>query len=209
MEQYIQGLIAGFALSFLMGPLFFMLLRIGIEHGFRPTMIYCSGVWVSDFFYILATYFGISYVTALTEIDGFKIYLGVFGGGLLVAFGIASMIVKPAPIGAENLILTKISPFALFAKGFAINTFNPFTVFFWLILSSKLSIEKSLTYTDAGLFYGGLYTMLISTDALKALLAKKIQQRITPALLAKVRIGLGIALIVFGIILAIRVLWIY
>lgn len=207
MEQYIQGLIAGFALSFLMGPLFFMLLRIGIEHGFRPTMIYCSGVWVSDFFYILATYFGVSYVTALTEIDGFKVYLGVFGGGLLVAFGIASMIVKPLSIDTENLVLTKTSPFGLFAKGFAINTFNPFTVFFWLILSSKLSIDKGLTYTDASLFYGGLYTMLISTDALKALLAKKIQQRITPDLLVKVRNGLGIALIIFGIILIIRVLW--
>jgi threonine/homoserine/homoserine lactone efflux protein len=207
MEQYIQGLIAGFALSFLMGPLFFMLLRIGIEHGFRSTMIYCSGVWVSDFFYILATYFGVSYITALTEIDGFKVYLGIFGGGLLMVFGIASMIVKPAPIDAENLILTKTSPFALFARGFAINTFNPFTVFFWLILSSKLSIEKGLTYTDVSLFYGGLYTMLISTDALKALLAKKIQQHITPILLAKVRNGLGVALIGFGIVLIVRVLW--
>ncbi len=208
MEQYIQGLIAGFALSFLMGPLFFMLLRIGIEHGFRPTMVYCSGVWVSDFFYILATYFGVSYVTALTEIDGFKVYLGILGGGLLVAFGIASMIVKPIPIDNQNLVLTKTSPFALFAKGFAINTFNPFTVFFWLILSSKLSIEKGLTYVDASLFYGGLYTMLISTDALKALLAKKIQQRITPDLLVKVRMGLGVSLIIFGIILVIRVLWV-
>ena len=145
MEQYIQGLVAGFALSFLMGPLFFMLLRIGIEHGFRPTMVYCSGVWVSDFFYILATYFGVSYVTALTEIDGFKIYIGILGGGLLIAFGIASMLVKPSKIDDENLILTKTSPFALFARGFAINTFNPGTVFFWLILSSKLSSEKGIT----------------------------------------------------------------
>ena len=207
MEQYIQGLIAGFALSFLMGPLFFMLLRIGIEHGFRPTMVYCSGVWVSDFFYILATYFGVSYVTALTEIDGFKIYIGVLGGGLLIVFGIAAMLVKPPKIDDENLILTKTSPFALFARGFAINTFNPGTVFFWLILSSKLSSEKGITYIDASVFYGGLYTMLIATDALKALLAKKIQERITPELLAKVRIGLGVVLIIFGIVLIIRSLF--
>ena len=64
-----------------------------------------------------------------------------------------------------------------------------------------------ITYADASIFYGGLYTMLITTDALKAILARKIQKRITPELLAKVRIGLGVVLIIFGIVLIVRSLW--
>jgi threonine/homoserine/homoserine lactone efflux protein len=200
MDLFVQGLIAGLALSFLVGPLFFMLIRIGIEHGFRATMIYCAGIWVSDLLYILFTYFGMSCIAALTKIDGFELYTGLIGGVLLMSFGIISMITKPPAI-------EQVTPISLFLKGFIINTLNPFTVFFWIVLSGKLSIEKGMSIASASIFYAGLYTMLIFTDAMKGLLAKKIQQRMTPNVLVKIRQGLGLALVICGIVLIVRVSW--
>ncbi len=207
MDLFVQGLVAGLALSFLVGPLFFMLIRIGIEHGFRATMIYCAGIWLSDLLYILFTYFGVSYIVALTKIDGFELYTGLLGGGLLIGFGIVSMLTKPPSIEQKDLILKKATPISLFLKGFIINTLNPFTVFFWIVLSGKLSIEKGMSIASASIFYAGLYTMLIFTDAMKGLLAKRIQQRMTPNVLIKIRQGLGLALIICGIVLIVRVSW--
>lgn len=205
MELFIQGLVAGLALSFLVGPLFFMLIRIGIEHGFRATMIYCAGIWFSDLLYILFTYFGMSYIAALTQIEGFEFFTGLLGGAILIGLGIISFITRPPTINQADLVIKKPTPISLFIKGFIINTFNPFTVFFWIVLSGKLSIEKGMSVANASIFYAGLYTMLIITDAMKGLLAKKIQERMTPNILVKIRQGLGLALAICGIVLILRV----
>ncbi len=207
MDLFVQGLIAGLVLSFLMGPIFFMLIRVGIEYGFRSTMIYCSGIWFSDLIYILSTYFAISTVVELSHLHSFELYTGILGGSLLIGFGIASMMTKPTTLNKEQMALATATPISLFIKGFIINTFNPFTIVFWAMLSGKLSIEKEMNTTSAGVFYAGLYTMLILTDGCKALLAKKIQERITPNILQKIRQLLGILLIIFGIALMIRVIW--
>jgi threonine/homoserine/homoserine lactone efflux protein len=207
MDLFVQGLVAGLVLSFLMGPIFFMLIRVGIEYGFRSTMIYCSGIWFSDLIYILATYFAISTVVELSHLHSFELYTGILGGSLLIGFGIASLITKPPTPNSEQIVLATATPISLFIKGFVINTFNPFTIVFWIMLSGKLSIEREMNVTSAGVFYAGLYAMLIVTDALKAFLAKKIQQRITPAILQKIRQLLGILLMIFGIVLMIRVIW--
>jgi threonine/homoserine/homoserine lactone efflux protein len=130
--------------------------------------------------------------------------MAILGGGLLIAFGLGSIFLKPPIIQNDKLIIEKVSLLSLFIRGFVINTFNPFTVFFWIILSGKLSIEKGLSSSDAIMFYVGLYTMLISTDALKVFLAKKIQQRITPEILLRIKQLLGVALLICGIVLIIR-----
>jgi threonine/homoserine/homoserine lactone efflux protein len=199
MEQFIQGLGAGLVLSFLIGPIFFMLIRVGIEHGFRYTMIYCSGVWFSDLLYILGTYFGISYVNKITHLQGFDFYAGLIGGILFLGFGIASFFARSKAPTGEEVKLAKASAVGLFIKGFVVNTFNPGTVFFWIALSTKTSQEKEWDISNVFIFYAGLYVMLICTDAYKALLARKIQQKLTPEILEKIRKLLGLVLIVCGL----------
>jgi threonine/homoserine/homoserine lactone efflux protein len=206
-SYYIEGIFAGLLLSFLVGPLFFMLIRVGIDHGFRATMIYCAGIWLSDLSYIFFTYFGVTYLVALTKLQGFELYAGLIGGVILVAFGLSSMILKSPTIQTDALLPPKISKISLFLKGFIINTINPFTVFFWLVLSGKLSLQQDMNHSNAILFYAGLYTMLISTDVMKALLAKKIQEKLTPHILNTIKKLLGFALVVSGIVLIIRVVY--
>ncbi|MFK8103390.1 MAG: LysE family translocator [Saprospiraceae bacterium] len=212
MSPFIDGLGWGMVLCFLIGPIFFALIQAGIEQGFRAGVAIGLGVWISDFLYIAAVYWGVSYVMAWVEVDGFKFYLGLIGGVLLIAFGVGTLISRvPDPPVLAGSTAKKKEPYryssypTLLLKGFLINTINPFTVFFWLSIMSTVIVKGDLGTSDALLFFLGLFLTIVATDLAKVYLAKVIRHWLKPKYVLWVRRFSGIALIVFGIILIFRV----
>ena len=133
MHPFINGLYFGLILCFLVGPIFFALLQAGIERGFRAGAMIGFGVWVSDFLFMVAVYWGVSHILAITEWDGFEFTLGLIGGIILLCFGIGTIVSPPPDIhmasSKNSSSTTKVSYVSLWFKGFLINTFNPFTLF--------------------------------------------------------------------------------
>lgn len=212
MSAFIDGIGWGMILCFLIGPIFFALIQAGIEQGFRAGIAIGVGVWVSDFLYIAGVYWGVSYVMEWVEIDGFKFYLGVIGGIILIAFGLGTLVQKlPDPPILDAQKNKAKSPFryssypSLFLKGFLINTVNPFTVFFWLSITSTVIVKGDLGTSDALLFFSGLFLTIVTTDLAKVYLAKIIRNWLKPKYVLWVRRISGIALIIFGIVLIFRV----
>jgi threonine/homoserine/homoserine lactone efflux protein len=207
MEYLIQGIILGLILSYLPGPIFWGLIQVGIERGFRAALTYASGIWVCDIFFVFATYFGVSYLVALTQIQGFNIYLAFIGGGILIASGLGTLIAKP-PHLIENHQLSdrSVSWLGLFLRGFFFNLFNPGTIFFWLGISSQLSSHQP-SGQDALLFFGGMWSGLISSDIIKSYLAKQIKTRMTPHVLWITKMIISAILVGTGAFLILRVLW--
>lgn len=206
MEILLNGIKFGLALSILAGPILFALVQTSIEQGFRAGWAVGSGIWMSDLLFILTTYFGISYVAELTKWDGLEFTLGVAGGIILLVFGIGALVIKsPSIDNFERKAIRYSSYFSLWLKGFLINTFNPFTFFFWIGVSGILFSEKGLQPGEAQLFYGGLIGTIISTDLIKVGLAKAIRRWLKPNFILWMRRIAGIALIIFGIVLLIRV----
>lgn len=206
MDILLNGIQFGLALSILAGPILFALVQTSIEQGFRAGWAVGSGIWMSDLLFILATYFGISYVAELTKWDGLEFALGIIGGIILMIFGIGALVIKsPSIDNFERKAIRYSSYFSLWLKGFLINTFNPFTFFFWIGVSGILFTEKELQPGEAQLFYGGLIGTIISTDLIKVGLAKAIRSWLKPKFILWMRRIAGIALIIFGIVLLIRV----
>ena len=87
MDLLIKGIFLGLTLSILVGPIIFALLQTAIERGFRAGMMVGLGVWVSDLMYISIAYFGVSYIVAITEYEGFEEILGTIGGFTLIGLG--------------------------------------------------------------------------------------------------------------------------
>lgn len=227
MDLLIKGIFLGLTLSILVGPIVFALLQTAIERGFRAGMMVGFGVWVSDILYIMIAYFGVSYIAAITEYEGFEAILGTVGGLVLIGFGLSTLFTKPPPMPnahkpAEDIIdeqlpkaldfddddgINRPSYFSLWLKGFLINTLNPFTVFFWTGVTGTMVAGQDFTNQDALVFFGGIFATVMLIDILKIWLAKAVRHLLKPNAVLILRRVSGVALALFGVVLMVRVLW--
>ena len=227
MDLLIKGIFLGLTLSILVGPIIFALLQTAIERGFRAGMMVGLGVWVSDIMYISIAYFGVSYIVAITEYEGFEEILGTIGGLTLIGFGLATLFSKPPKVPnaqkpAEDILdeqlpaaldfddddgINRPNYFSLWLKGFLINTLNPFTVLFWTGVTGTMVAGQDFTDQDALVFFGGIFGTVMSIDILKIWAAKAVRHLLKPNAILKLRQVSGCALVMFGVALMVRVFW--
>ncbi len=207
MNLLLDGIKVGLILCCMIGPIFFALVQTGVEQGIRAGTAVGLGIWISDLLFILGVFWGVSYISRLTNWDSFSLTLGLGGSAILVLFGLGALIKAPAFEYYQLADTQRVSSYlALFSKGFLINTINPFTVFFWMGLMSTVIIKNSLHGGDATLYFGGILGTVVVTDFIKVLSAKKIRRVLRPVHLLWLRRISGIALIVFGLALFLRAL---
>lgn len=202
-----QGILLGLWLSILVGPILFMFLQIGVERGFRAGLALASGVWISDSMYIMIVFFGINYIIQLTQWKSFELWLGSIGGVVLVAIG-SAMLKGKNTIPKEKIEINQSSSyFSLIAQGFAINTLNPFPIFFWSSVMTGFTSKGGSTQ-NAFILLASILGTIIITDTLKVLLAKKLQRVLTYQKIFMMRKIAAYVIILFGVVLIIRV-WVF
>ena len=207
MDALGSGILLGLTLSILTGPILFTIIQTSIEEGFRAGITVASGIWISDLLFIFCVYFGVSYITEITHWNGFHVGMGMVGGTILIGIGISLILAKPPAVeNLEKFGIRYSSYFKLWTTGFIINTVNPFTFVFWFISTTAFVSEFKQPNSDL-FFYSGILGMIVLTDALKVGLAKRIQKKMKPEFLGKMRKVAGGALIVFGVVLMVRVVF--
>lgn len=206
MDLLWQGIKIGLVLCFMIGPIFFALLQTAVEEGFRAAAMVGVGIWLSDLSYILLVYFGLTFVKKITESGQIELAIGVVGTVLFILFGLISLLITPKNLllPDDQLYQRSSSYLSLFLKGFLLNVFNPFTIFLWIGIMSTILIDQELTSGKAVTFFTGIIGTVIITDLLKIVLSKRIRKLIRPKHLVWIRKGTGIALLGFGVFLAIR-----
>ena len=190
---------------------------------FRAGLALAAGIWTSDALYILLVVRGVDALASLTALPHFRVWAGLAGGVVLVAFGLTSLLRRQIPTGedapttadrvldaidgpeppgvAHNWMRWGLPGYWL--RGFLLNTINPFTVFFWLGIGGSL---VSMHAHERLSFFTGMFAVLIAADTLKAWGAKKLKQWLTPTIVVKIQKAIGFLLIVFGIAILVRVL---
>lgn len=207
MTYVLQGIQLGFMLSILVGPILMILVQASLEQGARVGVFVGTGIWLSDFLYIVGIYFGLSGLEALIRWEHFEQTAGTIGAGLLMVFGALTLLAPPPDFShPEDLLPRRRTIGILWIKGFLVNLLNPFTAFFWISVVSTLVIKPELAPPDAFSLFTGILGTIVFTDLLKILLAKRIRSRLRPIHFVFVRRIAGIALIVFGLVLLIRVM---
>lgn len=207
MKSLVEGIQTGLILCFLIGPIFFTLIRTGIERGFRAGVAVGLGIWMSDSMLILAFYSSVSYVMQLLAWEGFSFYIGIVGSIILALFGVSALMSKPVAFGqpSDDLNVKPSSSYvSLWFTGFIINTINPFNILFWFGLMSTALLKQDWAARHVSLYFGGIIGTVIITDLVKVLLAKSIRRIMTAQHLVWMRRISGVALIVFGIALFVR-----
>lgn len=201
-NDIITGIPWGIFLSFMIGPVFFILIETSITKGFRSALFFDLGVVLGDIFFIAVAYLG-SYRLIASLKD--KPALFVFGGILMLTYGTISLIKlkKQSKIQYEAIDdeIIKKNYAGLFIKGFFLNIINIGVLGFWLAIiisvGPKLDMQTSRMLT----FFTSVIVTYLLVDCLKIILAKQLKSKLTPINILKIKKGISIVLIVFGVAL--------
>jgi len=125
-QDILTAIPLGIFLSFLIGPVFFVLLETSAVKGFRAALVFDLGVVFADIVFILIAYF-----SSYKLIEGLKNdpAIFIFGGILMLTYGIMSFI-KLKKLKNEvseeeiEIVFQKKDYRALFIKGFLLNFIN-------------------------------------------------------------------------------------
>lgn len=190
---FLEGLLYGLGLAFLIGPVFFTLLQASLKHGVGSGLAVAVGIFASDIVCVVICTLGVA--TILQDVRN-QAYLALGGSVILIGLGL-KYVVKPKIKTDVDEKQTVAGYLGYALKGFLVNFVNPFVFFVWIgiiaVGSSKYNLDSSLKYYLAGALVG-----IFSTDAAKAVLAHKIKRFIKPKILMVLFRVIGICLIGFG-----------
>ena len=184
---------------------FFILLETSIIKGFRAALVFDLGVVLGDIVFITIAYVG-SYRLITSIKDNSALFM--FGGILMLAYGVISYISlhKEKKIDThkiDNEIIRK-DYLGLFIKGFFLNIINIGVLGFWLAIiisvGPKLEMQTSRMLT----FFASVILSYVFVDCIKILLAKQLKNKMTPKNILKIKKGISIVLMIFGIALIIQ-----
>lgn len=197
MEIVINGFISGIVLAFLIGPVFFTIIQTSIERGFISGLFVAIGVSLSDALYIFISFLGL---VRLSSSEFSRLCLAYGGGVTLLGFGLYYLFVKSRHL--SNFDPEKIvykSPLKLIAKGFVINGLSPMVLFFWVATVGVATTELGYSgRSEAFTFFAAIVLTVFVTDLVKAKLADKLRNLITPRFIRLLNVVLGIVLVLFA-----------
>jgi threonine/homoserine/homoserine lactone efflux protein len=195
----------GFLLSFMIGPVFFVLLETSAIKGFRAAVVFDLGVIVADVLFISVAYFSsFQLLENLSNQPG----LYVFGGAILFVYGLIIFIKRSAnKVTGKDSIDVKVSRsdyWSLLAKGFLLNFINIGVLVFWLgviiVVGPSLGNEPNRMVV----FFSTVIIAYFVTDIFKILLAKQLKSKLTEERIYLIKKILGIILILCGVVLIIK-----
>ena len=201
-NDILTGLPWGIFLSFMIGPVFFILIETSITKGFRAALAFDLGVVLGDIFFIGVAYLG-SYrlISSLKDKPG----LFIFEGIVMVAYGIISFVKlkKQAKIQYEAIDdeIIKKNYGSLLAKGFFLNIINIGVLGFWLAIIISVGPKLEMQTPRMMTFFTSVIVTYLLVDCLKIVLAKQLKSKLTPTNILKIKKAISIVLIVFGVIL--------
>lgn len=195
----------GIFLAFLLGPVFFVLLETAAIKGFRAAFFFDLGVMFADVVFLMIAYFSTSQLLHKIKDDP---AIFIFGGTILVTYGVISYVnqkkLLPRPQTSELRKLKKSDYFGLGLKGFLLNFVNIGVLGFWLGLILVFGPTMKMDPQRLLVFFATILLTYFIVDVLKILLAKKLNHKLTPVRIFKIKRWISILIVVFGLILIVR-----
>lgn len=204
LQDILSAIPLGFFLSFMIGPVFFVLLETSVVKGFRAALFFDLGVILADIVFITIAFFS-SYRLIQTIKDDPALF--IFGGLVMLTYGIISFINNRKE--AKKIKLDEIDPtelaktnyLSLFIKGFFLNFINIGVLGFWLAILITIGPQLELKTSRMLTFFSTLIVTYFVTDIFKILLAKQLRNQLNPKNILLIKKFISIVLIVSGIFL--------
>jgi threonine/homoserine/homoserine lactone efflux protein len=206
LQDLLSGVPLGILLSFMVGPVFFVLLETSAVKGFRAAFVFDLGVVTADIVFITIAYFS-SYRLIQSIKNDPAIYL--FGGILMLTYGIISFLKnekskKELIENDDDEELVKNNYVGLFVKGFLLNFINVGVLLFWFLILITVGPKLQLETPRMLLFFSSVIVTYLVVDIGKIILAKQLKNKMTPLAIVNIKKGISILLVVFGVILMLQ-----
>lgn len=195
----------GFFLSFMIGPVFFMLIQTSILKGARAAIVFNTGVILGDVVFIIIAYLGSRHLLEKIKDDPRLFFIG---GLILVIYGLITYFDKSNKKEAKEKPLIEIpvsnNYLKLILKGFFLNFINIGVLGFWLGLIVVIGPTLDMNPTHIFWYFTTIIISYFVTDLGKIFLAKKLKSKLTPLVIYKIKKTMGVMLIIFGIFLILK-----
>jgi len=208
MDLILKGLLTGFILSIMIGPVFFVLLETSIRKGIRAAIAFDLGVLINDMLYILVAYIFYNQVSELSQGQDNSI-LRLIGGYLFLVYGIVNFFKKVGETKIKSTVdsASSAKDYALYAlKGFLLNLANPLVIFYWFSVMTLGAKDAASDGSKGGMlmFISTILITFFSIDLLKIFGAKKLRPLVTRNVLIGLNRFIGIVFALFGLVLIVQ-----
>lgn len=205
-QDILAAIPMGIFLAFLLGPVFFVLLETAALKGFRAAISFDLGVILADVIFLFIAYLSTSKLLSRLKDDP---GLFIFGGMILATYGIMTFIQtkKSLTVDDDTPEVRKLSRsdyFGLAAKGFLLNFINIGVLGFWLGLIIVFGPTLDMEPNRITVFFSTVLGTYLILDIFKILLAKKLNRKLTPDRIFKMKRGISMVMVIFGGILITR-----
>lgn len=201
LDDILTAIPFGIILAFTIGPVFFVLLETSATKGFRSALIFDLGVILADIIFIIIAFYS---TNNLREKIGNDPSFLIFGGALLIVYGIISFIKTSKSfrsiVKEYHKVEIKKGYGKLFIKGFLLNFINIGVLLGWL---GFIVLGDSLTSSKHGdiVFIISMLLAYFVSDLVKIVIAKRLKAKLTPRLIFKTKKIIAIVILGFGILL--------
>ncbi|MGB3949056.1 MAG: LysE family transporter [Bacteroidia bacterium] len=193
-DAVLQGVMMGLFLSTFCGPIFFMLINLGLTSSIKSVFYLALGTFLSDLIIIFSLLYVI--LGSITNLEGVQI-LKYIGGTLLIYFGLRNFFSQSITLESNKNADNNFKK--IFLQGFIVNSLNPNILLFWfstmMVALGTYKSNKELVLTH---FLSGLIVSF-GIDFLKGYSAFHLKKYITPTILKALNIFSGVVLIGFGL----------
>ncbi|MFL9845169.1 LysE family translocator [Flavobacterium rhizosphaerae] len=205
-QDILSAIPLGFFLSIMPGAVFFVLLETSVVKGIKAAIAFDLGAISSDIIFILIAYFS-SYRLLSTIKDDPALF--IFGGLIMLTYGIISFFKinrssKNQIIDQSSKDILRKDIVSLFVKGFLLNFINVGVLGFWLAIIITWGPQLNMQPDRILVFFSSLIVSYFIIDIGKILLAKQLRSKLTMTNIVKIKQGISIILMVFGIALLIQ-----
>ncbi len=195
----------GFFMAFMIGPVFFVLIKTSILKGARAAIVFDLGVILGDITFMLIAYYGSRNLLEKIKDDP---RLFIVGGLVLIIYGLISYLDKNNKKEAEENQEVKIpvnnNYMRLFFNGFFLNFINIGVLLFWLGMIVVIGPQLDMNPTRILYYFGAVLIGYFVTDLGKILLAKQLKNKMTPIVIYRIKKTMGILLMFFGVVLMLK-----
>lgn len=203
MDLILKGIVTGFLLSIMVGPVFFVLLETSIRKGAKAAIAFDIGVLLNDVVYIIIAFLFFNQVEQLQQGDD-NSALKLIGGVLFIIYGVISFFKKVKGVEIEELGSEgrNLKGYLLLGlKGFLLNLANPLVIFYWFSVMTLAAEDGSESNSRMLVFLGTILITFFSFDLLKIIGAKSLRPLVTNKLLKGLNRLIGIVFAAFGVVL--------
>src|SRR5688572_719270 len=192
----LKGLLFGFVLAAIVGPMWVLCFRRTIEQGVAAGLVSGLGIAVADAIYGAIAAFG------LTAISGFlfahSLWIGLAGVAFLAWLGVRALVAKPADLAATPNGLASRSLGAAFASTLTLTLANPPTILAFTAMFAGLGLAAGANYQSAALIVAGVFVGSAAWWLILVAGAAALRARLSTRLLRAINVVSGVTILAFA-----------